>query len=442
LPHGSASHDGVFGERDGCLPCRTRRDLKKIEAIDGPNAFAYCKTLPNAPIAGLEITGLGRIGLPLQPQDALAIIGLCSQSPSGEGEQTAVDTNVRNSWELDASQFNLVNPAWAQLIARLTKEAWEELHVHSELEDVVVQPHKLLLYEAGAFSKGGQDSEKVPGTFGNLVVALPSLHVGGEVVLSHGKKEMVWSSAHNSEWDVSWAAWFTDVSYKAKPVTSGYRLVLTYHLVQDDDQVPQRAPDNEQVESIASSLKLYEDGLKTGRFGVDGPEFLMYHIFQGYTQAELQLSCLKGLDRARVAILAEACQINDFDIYLAQVEKSVSKYTPRLSFHAEELERFEDITYLCDLNGTRVESKLSCQKECHLDDCDTDYEDPDESERDSDDGYGGESQQHWYRYTVVLLVPPQIAEDDSLNVAAGRKRSNEGADGDDGPKTKRVASGA
>ncbi|KPI45135.1 uncharacterized protein AB675_2357 [Cyphellophora attinorum] len=414
--------------------------FKKIEAIDGPNAFAYCKTLPNAPIAGLEITGLGRIGLPLQPQDALAIIGHCSQSPSGKGEQTLVDTNVRRSWELDASQFSLVNPAWAQLIGDLTKKACEELHVHSELEDVVVQPHKLLLFEAGAFSKSDQDSEKVPRMFGNMAVALPSLHVGGEVVLSHGKKELVWSSAHNSEWDVSWAAWFSDVPYEAKPVISGYRLVLTYHLLQDDDQAPQRAPGVEQVESIASSLKMYEDGLKTGRFGVDGPEFLMYHISRGYTQAELQLSSLKSLDRARVAILVEVCQINDFGIYLAKVEKSVSTYTSR---HGDdEVERSEDITCLCDLNGKRFESKLLCQKECHLDGYDTDYEDPDDSESDSDDGYGGKSQQHWYRYTVALLVPPESAGSILPKLAAGKKRGNQGRDGAGGPKTKRVASGA
>lgn len=67
--------------------------------------------------------------------------------------------------------------------------------------------------------------------FGTLVICLPSLHTGGEVVLVHGKKQRTIETDKASAFDLSALAWCSGVQHEIRPVTSGYRLVLTYNLV-------------------------------------------------------------------------------------------------------------------------------------------------------------------------------------------------------------------
>jgi hypothetical protein len=77
--------------------------------------------------------------------------------------------------------------------------------------------------------------------FGTLVICLPSAHTGGEVHLLHGGKEVALSTAPDSFSGLSALAWYSDVQHETKPVASGYRLVLTYNLVQDGRQPMQSA---------------------------------------------------------------------------------------------------------------------------------------------------------------------------------------------------------
>lgn len=98
--------------------------------------------------------------------------------------------------------------------------------------DVNAELYKLLLYEEGAYFKPHLDSEKTPGMFGTLVVCLPSSHQGGELVLRHDGKTVMFDTSVTSEFEVSFAAWYSDVLHEVKPVTSGHRLVLTYNLIQ------------------------------------------------------------------------------------------------------------------------------------------------------------------------------------------------------------------
>ena len=52
--------------------------------------------------------------------------------------------------------------------------------------------YKLLIYDAGSFFVDHRDTEKVPGMFATLVIALPSAHSGGELVVRH--LDRGWSS--------------------------------------------------------------------------------------------------------------------------------------------------------------------------------------------------------------------------------------------------------
>ena len=70
-------------------------------------------------LPGLEVDGLGPVGLPLTARQAKQLKKLCEQAPYGKGEQTLVDTSVHRVWHLSPDQFTLTNPDW-DLFLKLT----------------------------------------------------------------------------------------------------------------------------------------------------------------------------------------------------------------------------------------------------------------------------------------------------------------------------------
>src|SRR5262245_53180008 len=101
-----------------------------------------------AVLPGLEVKGIGSIGVPVAPADAKRIIGKASQAPYGRGEATVVDTDVRRVWQLEPSQFELRNAAWSKAVASIVDAVKRDLGIHGK---VIAEPYKLLVYEKGSF---------------------------------------------------------------------------------------------------------------------------------------------------------------------------------------------------------------------------------------------------------------------------------------------------
>ena len=201
--------------------------------------FACVGQVPDAPNPGLVIEGLGIFGFPLSQREAQVIISKCRKSPVGKGTETLLDDKVRKSWELNPSQFSIQNARWRTCIESLLSKVYGELGLTCGRANVRAEPYKLLVYEEGAFFKPHQDSEKTPGMFGTMVVSLPSQHEGGNVILTHNKSVKVYDSSQNSNLvaGTSFGAWYSNVYHEVKAVTSGYRVVLTYNLVQDTSMI-------------------------------------------------------------------------------------------------------------------------------------------------------------------------------------------------------------
>ncbi|KAL5607563.1 hypothetical protein ACKRZS_000630 [Fusarium odoratissimum] len=173
------------------------------------------------------IEGDRPIRLTLEEDDAQAIKSGCQQAPFDHRNRTVVDTSVRNTWELDASNFNLVNKKWFEdFSSRILRYTARGLG----LFELRADPHKLLLYEPGSFLQPHKDSEKEQGMIGTLFVCLPSQHEGGDVCLSFGSQKRRLSTAENCEFDLTAMSWYSDVTHEVERLTSGYRLVLTYKL--------------------------------------------------------------------------------------------------------------------------------------------------------------------------------------------------------------------
>lgn len=148
-----------------------------------------------------------------------------------------MDESVRKTWELNGDQFTLANPDWDAFIHTLLRDVVHPLG----MTDVRADPYKLLLYEEVSFFKKHKDSEKAPGMVGTLVICLPAKHEGGDVRLSHMGRDRVFATGQSSAFSLTALAWFTDVTHEIMQVTSGYRLVLTYNLIQTRKSGPSSA---------------------------------------------------------------------------------------------------------------------------------------------------------------------------------------------------------
>ena len=85
--------------------------VRLMETVENPGTFSVSGTLSSVP-PGLRVEGVGPIALPFLPQQAEALIAQSEQAPFGRGEETIVDTSVRNVWQISAENFAFTNPEW------------------------------------------------------------------------------------------------------------------------------------------------------------------------------------------------------------------------------------------------------------------------------------------------------------------------------------------
>jgi predicted 2-oxoglutarate/Fe(II)-dependent dioxygenase YbiX len=372
-----------------------------LKCIDGPSAFAGGNVDANLPNPGLDIHNHGSVGLPLSAADAKSIKSKCQKSAFGKGTETYIDDSVRRCWELNPDQFTIRNPRWSHAIETLLPQVRDQLTLMCGPEYLRTELYKLLLYEEGAFFKAHQDSEKTPGMFGTLIVALPSPHEGGELALRHQKARFNFSTARNSEFGFSWAAWYSDVFHEVRPVTRGFRLVLTYNLaMRQDGRAPLSTPPS------LSSFQPYLKGIlaKWNNDAVSGllPKYLVHRLEHQYTRANLGLASLKGKDRSQVEALNAIAVEADCALFLATMERVVNKDD---SYGDEVFGSSLRLKHITALNGKLVSEEFELNEEYLM------QEEENPQARDADDeeheGWTGNSgcpATYWYRDTVSTLI--------------------------------------
>lgn len=168
------------------------------------------KTVENP---GLYVNDLGSIGLPLSDRDAKELIKVCHRAPFGKGSDTFVDVNVRKTWELNPSQFSLRNSQWQAVVSGLVASAAQGLGCTNYFctkrgrSSIVIKSQSNCLLTTLADLPS---TEKAPGMFGTLVIALPSPHYGGQVVANFGGQVKHLSTEEASEYGYSYLAWYVN----------------------------------------------------------------------------------------------------------------------------------------------------------------------------------------------------------------------------------------
>ena len=234
-----------------------RQALQRLLAgLGEASQFVSVGQLP-AVLPGLEVNGIGPIGVPITSADAKRIITKANQAPYGRGEATIVDTDVRRVWQLEPTQFTLRNDAWSEALAGVLDAVKRDLGIHGK---VSAELYKLLVYEKGSFFKPHRDSEKVPGMFGTLVVCLPSRHEGGTLILQHdGQTKNINFGGKDSEFRTRYIAFYADCQHEVTPVTSGYRICLVYNLASGGKKQPKA----HNAAAVSDAARLIKDLFST-----------------------------------------------------------------------------------------------------------------------------------------------------------------------------------
>ncbi|THY36408.1 hypothetical protein D6C99_10139 [Aureobasidium pullulans] len=420
-------------------------DVKKdlmdyLDNIASSGDFATMKSMSNLSVdPDVRLLDKGnlqycKIEVPLGLQDAQKLINAARQAPFGKGEKTIVDTTFRNTWELDPSQFSL-SKNWQSYVDSLMRSACDGLGVKTN--DVRAELYKMLLYEKGAMFKPHADSEKTSGMFGTLVISLPPAHFGGSVVLSHNGKQHEFKTSYHE-----CLAW----SSKSRPVVESEVAGRKLHAILADWKEQRAEAATATVTPASQTTKTIEISSATSTSTDDLPlsnsdvKQAIYMLEHRYTNANLSIESLKHVDRLRAKEIQSICDDYGYTLYLASLEREVMGQADEDDYggrgfneYDEDEDEDEDeedsdgnssqysggsyhrIWDICSdsINLTHVVDAEG-QEVFHID-IPIDEKDivqthpfkrkPNKSEYEGYTGNAGASATHWYKDTVIVLVP-------------------------------------
>jgi predicted 2-oxoglutarate/Fe(II)-dependent dioxygenase YbiX len=289
------------------------------------------------PAPRLTVDGVGEIALPLLPVQAGQLIALAERAPYGRGAATIVDTDVRRTWQIGPDCLRLAGKHWQATLDRAVALAAERLGVD---ERVSAELYKLLIYDKGSFFVGHRDTEKEPGMFATLVLALPSASSGGELVVRHQEREARLDLANDDASEMTFAAFYADCVHEVLPITDGCRATLVYNLVRKGkDKGGALRPPSYEAETARATALLQEWGESKTAPDDGVPEKVIYPLEHAYTLAELDFVTLKGADAAVAALLKSAAPAAGCDLHLALVsieESGAADYDGSYSYDGDD----------------------------------------------------------------------------------------------------------
>ena len=298
-----------------------------------PIEFSVGGEAPELPATpGLIVEGIGNIALPLfadgsHVNEAVIreVVALCKQAPFGKGLETFVDTDVRRTWELEASRVTFSNPNWSAGLEVLLARVGDALGCMGRIR---CSPYKLLLYEAGGHFLLHRDTEKEPGMFATLVVQLPSIYTGGSLVVKHREsthRHDFGTSSGKAPFVVHFAAHFANLEHQVEEVLSGVRVVMVYNVCWvGSGPAPTLSVQDPCASRLASLMEQWDSRVQ---------DRLLFCLDHDYTEQSLELGIggLKGKDREKLNLLLNANSIlspsKKLNVYLTLAERRVELYT-------------------------------------------------------------------------------------------------------------------
>jgi Rps23 Pro-64 3,4-dihydroxylase Tpa1-like proline 4-hydroxylase len=201
-----------------------------------PKEYFVCHGTAATPL--IKIDNSYFLKYPCDEQMCRILIKDSEKAPFGRGEETIVDSAIRDSWQIYKK---------IEMISHNIKEnskILEEIRLKlcPGCSSIRAEFYKMLVYEEGSHFKAHKDTIRDVKHFGSLIVFLPSFYKGGEFQVRHSGEQLEYQySMDEKEFDISkchWVAFFTDCEHEIKPLMEGNRVVLTYHLYYEGDNAP------------------------------------------------------------------------------------------------------------------------------------------------------------------------------------------------------------
>jgi hypothetical protein len=161
--------------------------------------------------------------------------------------------------------------------------------------------------------------------FATVVILLPSPYSGGQVHVSHASSTKILDMAPTSLLSTSVLAWYTDVRHEVKPITSGYRLALSYNLIHTSRGVPKPS-----LPDMNTALKYLRHVLckwRKGAYEIDADrDIIAYLLKHEYSEANLAFGAktLKGEDAHKIANLRIVAEELGYMVCLAKLSYHVT----------------------------------------------------------------------------------------------------------------------
>lgn len=315
--------------------------VKLIAKVENPGTFSVTGQLTSIP-PGIKVKDVGIISLPIVQHQAKELIHFSEQAPYGRGEDTIVDTDIRKVWQISAENFSVTNPQWLDALQATIRDIGKQLGLSNC--QITFEPYKLLIYEQGSFFTQHRDTEKIPNMFATLVINLPSIHQGGELIVSHGGLSQQYTFANNDGLHPDFVAFYADCYHEVQPITSGYRVCLIYNLaIANREQQPQLSTQTESNEQVGQFIQHWIEEKH------DNPS-LIYLLEHSYSEEHLCLNNLKNGDFAKASVLLTEAARHGCQAFLCLVSYYRSSYgdTPyyghsrRSHYYDEDEEEFDE----------------------------------------------------------------------------------------------------
>jgi len=276
----------------------------------------------------LEVQGVGELRFPIPSTQARQIRRVARPAHYGKGEETLLDPEVRDTWQVPKSRVKIDKRRWNRTLLPMLDALRADLGLPDSCR-LKAQLHSLLLYGPGQFFAPHQDSEKADEMIGTLVVMLPTTFKGGSLVIEHLGETVTYRGSADR---LTFAAFYADCRHEVRPVRSGFRMVLTYNLIlAGEGQAAEGSPGDLEpatIEALSHRLREhFATPLPPPRFTLEKnpaprqpPNRLVYLLDHQYTQRGLGWHRLKGNDLACAGALRLAAQRADCDLVLALAE--------------------------------------------------------------------------------------------------------------------------
>ncbi|KAK7747068.1 hypothetical protein SLS62_009224 [Diatrype stigma] len=260
---------------------------------------------------GLTVRG-HHISLPPSSQDVETIDGACGPVAFGSVVETQGDEATGVMRGLDASQFQIDNPAWESYLDSTLRYATKKLGMPPSVR---AEPSKLLFFKKGCSWKFDADREETPGVIGTMLVCLPLEHSGGGVCFSREPDDTyAFDMSEHSRSSLTSITYRSGLAKEFRPLTSGHRLVLVYDITLTVSSVFPASTRHTWLDRLQSLVMRWQDQFPRTRN-------LAYLLKGRYDTSELTFSKLKDGDESVVDSLRAMCSRAGVYIFLVNMKK-------------------------------------------------------------------------------------------------------------------------